>query len=303
MDRNAFTILSVVVGLLLCASVSHAQMTSSNYMIRWDSFSTGGSDSSSSASYNLVDSVDQSAGAGSSASYQIESGYRAGVFDQVIAFEPMAQNNIGRMTASSVATNTVAVDSTAGLSQGDYIVLIQDEGASQVSAMGRISSFDATNITVDAWNFGSGAPTIDGVNDYAYPLNSNSVVLGELDESTVSTAIIGFETTIDDSNGYTVAIIEDGDFRAGGSEIDDVLDGTVTAGAEEYGARSSDTTIPTSSFDTADTAISSDFQSVAYVPTGVFQSRYFVTVKAGISGLTESGSYSHVISFIASGNF
>jgi hypothetical protein len=181
-------------------------------------------------------------------------------------------------------------------------VLVQDQGASQVAAMGRIISIGSGSVTVDVWKDGGVAPIIDGTGDYIFPLTGTNVSLGQL-STTVRTSIIGFEVGVDNDDGYAVQIFEDGNLRSGSDAIDDVLDGHVTTAFEEYGARSSDTTISSSTFDTADTAITTTPTDVATESVGISQSRNFLTLKVAIHSSTSPGVYSQVLSIIVSGNF
>ncbi|OGL67062.1 hypothetical protein A2856_01110 [Candidatus Uhrbacteria bacterium RIFCSPHIGHO2_01_FULL_63_20] len=232
----------------------------------------------------------------------MNAGYRGGVFDQVITFEVFAQNN-GSQRAATAAVGTTITCSTAGLAEGDFVALVQDEGASQVSAVGRIISIGAGTITVDELRDGGSAPVIDGTADFVYLLDATTAALSTLDNAVVSTALVGFDVTAEVDGGYTVQIADDGNLRDGASDINDVADGTVTAGSEEFGGRSSDTTLVGSSFDTADSAITTSFQEVATRSVVSFESRDFVTLKASISGSTNDGSYANALSFIVSGNY
>ncbi|NQV90428.1 hypothetical protein HQ487_03410 [Candidatus Uhrbacteria bacterium] len=290
-----------IVGFFVWASFAQADMTSSNFIIRWDTVSTGGSDTASSSTYLLNDTVESTtAGTSASASYQLNQGYR--VDTQLITFEAVGQDASSGRTATTLSGTTVTT-STTGLSVNDLIVVIQDEGVSQISAIGRISSIGSGVVTVDAWKTSGTTPTIDGSGDKVYLLSGTSVALGNLSSSTVSTAIIGFEVTAVNDNGYVVQIFEDGALRSGASDIDDVSDGAVTAGSEEYGGISSDTSISTSTFDTADTGITTTYQDIASESTASFESRNFITLKTSINASTTSGSYSQTISLIASANF
>lgn len=292
-----------VVGIFVYASLAHAQMTSTNYEIRWDSVNTGGSDSASSGSYLLRDTSESTlAGTSTSTSYQLDQGYRAGVDDQIITFEVKTQSTSSSRSATALSGLTVTA-STGGISVNDFIAVVQDAGASQVAAIGRVASIGAGTLTVDAWKNAGSVPTIDGTGDYVYPLTSTSVAFGDLSSSGVSTSIIAFDVTAANDNGYVVQILEDGNLRSGSNEIDDVSDGSVTTGSEEYGGRSSDTSLASSTFDTLDTAITTSFAQVATESSAQFESRNFVTLKVGVSSSTTTGSYSQILSVVASGNF
>jgi hypothetical protein len=301
MSKRIFTF--AVVGFFICAQFAHAEMSSTNFKIRWDSISTGGSDTSSSASYQLRDTVDASAGVqASGSSYLVDSGYRSGIYDQIITFDVQAQDISDARSATALSGTTVTADET-GLSVGDFVAVIQDQGSAQVTAIGKVASTGSGSITVDFWKNNGTQPTIDGTNDYVYTLSGTTIAFGNLSTSSVGTAVIMMEVSIENDSGYVVQIFEDGEFRNGSDVISDVSDGTVSSGEEEYGARSSDTDISTSTFDTADTAISGTYQDIATESSSILQSRNFLTLKAGISSSTDSGSYGHTLSIIASGNF
>ena len=201
-----------------------------------------------------------------------------------------------------MAGPTIVTD-TPGLSVGDFIAIVQDRGANQVTGMGKINAVGVGTVTVDELEDNGTAPTIDGTNDYVYELTGYSVDFGELDITSIHTSVIGFNITADVDNGYSVMVYDDGDLRDGLKVIQDVIDGAVTAASEEYGGRSSDTSIASSTFDTQDTAFTTSFQTIADETSSVFESRHFVTLKAAKTTYTVTGSYTHTLSFVVSGNF
>ncbi|MCR4314057.1 MAG: hypothetical protein NUV84_02320 [Candidatus Uhrbacteria bacterium] len=292
-----------LVGFFISAPIAQSAMSSANFEIRWDTLSTGGSDTAASGSYRLRDTAESVvAGSGSSSSYQLAQGYRAGVDDQILTFEVLAQTTASARSATALSGLTVTA-STTGISVNSLIAVVQDVGASQVAAIGRVASLGAGSITVDAWKNGGTVPTVDGTNDYVYPLTSTSVAFGELSTSSVTAVIIAFEVNSANDNGFVVQVFDDGNLRSGGNEINDVGDGSVTTTTEEYGARSSDTSITNSTFDTADTGITTTSTDVATESSAIFESRNFVTLKAAIDEGTPDGSYSHIIALIVSGNY
>ncbi|OGL62264.1 hypothetical protein A3C09_04665 [Candidatus Uhrbacteria bacterium RIFCSPHIGHO2_02_FULL_47_44] len=295
----------VLVGFFIYTNPVGAEMTSTNYQIRWDSLTEGGSDTSTSTNYGIHDSVGGNAlGNSTSTNYQTDSGYRAGIFDQVITFDVLLQNTSDARAVSARSGTTVSTAATTGLAAGGYVALIQDLGASQVSAIGKITSVSSgVSVTVDAWSDNGTTPTIDGSNDFLYPLNSSAIGLGQLSSSNITTAVIAFEVTADLTNGYSVQIMADGNLSSGANTINNVADGAVTAGVGEYGAISSDTSITTSTFDSQDTAITTSFQDVATETSAKYFKRNFLTLKAAPSTATISGNYSQSITLIASGNF
>jgi hypothetical protein len=299
---SKFIALSVFVGVFMYLQAVSAQMTSTNYQILWDSVNTGGLDISSSSSYQLRDSLGQTADARStSTSYIQDTGYRSGIYDQVLSLSILSQSDASARSASALS-GLVVTTNPIGFSIGDYVVVIQDRGASQVSGMGKITSVGVSTITLDRLSTDGTTPVIDGTSDYVYKLTGSAISLGTITNSAVQTAIIGLDVTADLPSGYTLQIKEDGALRSGAYDIDDVVDGTVTAGSEEYGARSSDTSLATT-FDTQDAGITTTFQEIVSSSSRKFYERNFVTLKASASGSSYSGSYSQTLSIILSGNF
>ncbi len=83
-------------------------MSSTNYQIQWDEFSTGGG-SSSSATYREEGGSSSSEGSDlSSASYTIAQGFRAGVYDRVVEFIPYVQNSSTQVAATAFAANVIS---------------------------------------------------------------------------------------------------------------------------------------------------------------------------------------------------
>ncbi|MBI5794148.1 hypothetical protein HZA87_03625 [Candidatus Uhrbacteria bacterium] len=304
MTKHHLPIAFALVGIFVYTNVSLAQMSSSSYLIRWDSVNTGGSDTGSSSSYQLRDSVEALGdGRTSSASYNLDQGYRGGIFDPLISFDLRTQDLSTGRVATALSSLTVTVSSVSGISVGDYIVLLQNQGLNQVSAFGKVTAVGSSTLTVDSWTNAGTTPVIDGTNDYVYVLSGSTISFGTLSSSSVSTAIVSFEVSADSASGYVVQVNDDGNFRSGSNDIDDVTDGTVSDGSEEFGARSSDTTLASSTFDTDDSAITTTRQDVVTKSSVSMADRNFVTLKISISTSTAAGSYANVISFIASGNF
>jgi hypothetical protein len=302
MNRMIFTF--ALVGIFSLGILSSAAMTSTNYEIRWDSLNAGGSDTASSASYGLRDSISQlTSGGGTSTSYEMSEGFRAGIYDQVIALSLFFQNRGAELKVSSLSSTTISMTSTSGISVGDYIMLVQDVSSGHVSAVGKVTAVVAnTSVTVDELTDGGSAPVIDGSGDYMYEMNASSLTFDTLTPAVTRHIAIGMEVTADIENGYTVQMMDSGDIAKSGVSIPDVTDGSVTAGTSEYGARSSDTTITATTFDTEDTAITSAFQDVVTESSAKFEDKNFITLKVATETYT-AGTYTHTISIVASGNF
>lgn len=304
MARALIAIFLILTGII-DARFAFATMSSTNYQIQWDAVGTGGSDSATSSSYQLRDTAGSLAPGGStSTTYDLRSGYRQGVNDQAFRFDLVVQANSSQATATSLSGTTVTVGSVTGFSVGDYILLVQDQGVAQVAAIGLIATVGASTLTVDAFTNGGTAPTIDGYGDYVYEMSAGATPsFGNISTVVVSTTAFGWEVTNISQNGHTIFVFDDGNLRTTSAEIDDVADGVVSASAEEYGARSSDASLVSSTFDTADSAITTTAQMIGTESSDVYENRGFLTLKLGVSSATPSGTYTTATTVIATGNF
>lgn len=134
---------------------------------------------------------------------------------------------------------------------------------------------------------------------FSFTLSSNTINLGTLSEAAVSTASLTVTTTTNAPNGYTTSIYEDGDLRIISDNIDDVSDGSVSAGSEEYGISTSGAQ---GLYNGTDTAITNG-KNIALYSAPINSSATVVTFKASRSGSTNGGSYAHTVTFISTGNF
>ncbi len=131
-------------------------------------------------------------------------------------------------------------------------------------------------------------------------LSTNTINLGTLDAGSVNTANLTVTVTTNASSGYTVKLSENENLRsAAGNDIDDVLDGSVTAGSEEYGIRTSGISGLSNSTDAA----ISGAVNIASKSTSAVAEQTTVTFKAAISNATFSAGYSHTVTFTAVANF
>jgi len=300
---RTFVAVMVIVGFFGTAIGTSAQMDSASYQIRWDTVGNGGDDTSSSSSYILRDTTGGTGiGDSSSASYDLGAGYRAGVSGQVLDFSFFAQDSGVSAEATGLAGLTIDCDPT-DFSIGDMVALLQDKGEGQVTAIGRIVSTGIDSITLDALKDGGVAPVIDGTNDYVALLDGDLSALGTLSASVVRTSVIGLVVSTSAPDGYAVQIVADGDFRDGAETVDPIADGLVSIGSEEYGARSSDSDIDSSTFDSEDSALSMSFQPIADNDAAVTSDRNFLVTKAAISSTTVAGSYAQTLTLIVSGHY
>ena len=303
-NRGLAIALTILVAIFGCSFSVFAQMSSTNFQIQWDSFTSGGDDTSSSTSYILRDSVDASVGTqGSSTTYKLGQGYSAGVYDRVADFEVFIEDRATQVSAISVSSTTVTVSTASGYSVGDMVALVEEEGESQVTAVGKVTSVSDPDVTVDEWHYTSSMPSVNGSNDYLYNLNGSATTMAEPTVSTIATTIIAWEVSADVDDGYSVYIREDQDLTNGTDTFTDVSDGAVTVGSREYGARSSDSTLSLSDFDTQDEAIVDTMSQIGSRSANSFSTRDFLTFKASADGFESSGTYSHTVTILYVGDY
>lgn len=131
-------------------------------------------------------------------------------------------------------------------------------------------------------------------------LSANSVSLSTLSASAVNSASQTLTITTNSPTGYTTTITEDGSLRSGSDDINDVADGAVTLGSEEYGISTSGSA---GQFNSADTAITGVAKTVATTSTIAISEQTAITYKAAISGSTVAGNYSHTVTFTTTANY
>ncbi len=134
-----------------------------------------------------------------------------------------------------------------------------------------------------------------------FAVSSNSVAFGTLSTSSVSSGSITITSTTNAVDGYVTTIYETENLKtAGGADINDVADGSVTAGSEEYGVRTSGAA---GQMNGADTAIITSVQTVASHASWINGSVVTITFKAAISSITSAGAYTHNVTLISTGRF
>lgn len=146
--------------------------------------------------------------------------------------------------------------------------------------------------------------TVDST--FTFTISSTTCALGTLSTASVSTCNYNVTTTTNAEDGYTTTIADDGNLRDGTPDINDVGDGTVNAGSEEYGASTNESDsvdiVPTSGDNAS--AITTTAQSVATEASGpVSSDAVTVTHHASVSTSTIAGSYSHIITLVSTGTF
>lgn len=134
---------------------------------------------------------------------------------------------------------------------------------------------------------------------FTFSVSVPTVNLGALSASSTQTGVVTLTTSTNAPFGYTTTVYEDGNLRVGANDIDDVADGSVTTGVEEYGIGLTGT----------DRAFSTD-QPITGTPLTIASRSTWkngasttVTFKASIDGSTASGTYSHTLYYVSTGNF
>ncbi len=132
-------------------------------------------------------------------------------------------------------------------------------------------------------------------------VSPNSVSLGELSLSQVKSASTVVRVTTDAATGYALTATENGNLRkgAGGGvdDINDVLDGEVSVGAEEYGV----TTSGGGGILNTDQALSGTL-TLAQSQGEVTNQETTVTFKASVGPQSRAGNYSHTVTFTLTAN-
>jgi hypothetical protein len=303
--RKFFNLCCALMIIWLSSATFHAEssMSSDNYQIQWDSIGQGGENTSTSASYKVRDTFGTMLGTSSSTSFRNDAGFRGGVYDPTVSFSVFSQDTSSQVAATALAGNTVTVTTTSGYSVNDYIAVIQNQGAGQITAMGRVTVVGGSTLTVDAFNDAGMTPVIDGTNDFVYRLSGSSLPFGTFSTSVLNTGIVGWDAAADVPDGYSVFVYEDQNLMSGSDTIPDVSDAVVTAGVNEYGARSSDSSLSGSLFDSQDDAITGSLQEVASRTDNSLKSRDFLTLKVGIDANQPNGTYSQTLTFVFVGSY
>lgn len=126
-------------------------------------------------------------------------------------------------------------------------------------------------------------------------LSSDSIALGTLNETAVASADLTATVSTDSQTGYTLLIADDGNLRdASGNDINDVSDGEVAAGQEEYGIRTTggDGLLPT-----VDQNLTTGGRNVAASAGIVTNRATTISFRASRANGTPAGNYSQRVTF------
>ncbi len=219
---------------------------------------------------------------------------------------------VGINDSTGVVTFTACGTYTAS---GAGAVVTIEYGAAAAGGTDRVTNKLSQNdlyIAIGGTNGDSGGAAVSIIADdqvvvtatvnptFTFVLSSNTCALGVLTSSSVASCNYNVTTTTNSEDGYATTIIEDGDLRDGSSSITDVADGTVTAGATEYGIGLTGTD---RSF-TDERAITGTAQTIAADTSGPISAQAVtVTHKASITSAVLAGAYSHTVTLISTGTF
>ena len=210
---------------------------------------------------------------------------------------------------TTLATTTgveICFSATSPAANGNYNVSISDDNDSDNSAaliyVGTTAAADTNDVTVTA-TVGSSISLI--IKDPTTTANTNSCNLGSLNTGSVNTCAYRIAAGTNIAGGMNVQTLSNGPLTSGGNTIDDVADGTVTAGTEEHGVTMTAGTDWTliAPFDAGDDPITTTQQKfenrATVVDDSIAATWTTVTHEASISTATVPGVYTQIVTFRA----
>jgi hypothetical protein len=306
--------------LVLVPFFAFAERTSTNYIIKDDSFQFVGGGEVSSTNYALQGSVSDAEAYTAQPDFgdtndTLVSGYIGGLFRETVRLTLFTQDPSSQVAVTSVASDVVTLTDSSGFSVGEQIIIVADENNSNPDYyFGIIESIDggANTVTIQSnpnidniADFLGDLSGIDGSNDYVYSVTQGSgLSFGTLSDAAVAKRFIAVAVTSDiPDSDFTVYASANGAFTSGSATIDAVSDGSVTAGSSEFGARSSDSTLANSTFDTEDSGFSTTAQEVLTGSNVATQHSAVLTLKAAIPDDQDEDTYSIDLDFTYVGDF
>lgn len=282
-------------------------MSSNNYQIMWDNFNEGGGEGSSSTNFSISDTLgDQATGYSSSTNFQLSAGYR--IFeDEALSFVVRGQGGASATAFSAFddSSNSVTVSSVAGFSTGDYIAVIENSGFAQFVSVGRITGIAGSVISVDDFD-GDGASmsaSPAGGNDVVYRLASSAATFGEVLDGTEYVSVAMTSVGSPASSGYSVYIQADQELQTGSAQtMDEVADGTVSTGSEEYGAEVTGATAFGAGTDTGVTTTQRVIQTSGS-SSGAVPDKVAMTYKLSVTSSSSPGTYTQNVYYTLTPNY
>lgn len=210
-------------------------------------------------------------------------------------------------TTTAVASGVeICVRATTPAANGNYSISISDTNDSDNSAaliyVGTIAASDTNDVTVTAT-----VPVVLTltIRNPSTTANTNSCALGVLNPASVNTCSYRIAAGTNGTAGMSVQAVSDGLLDSGANDINNVADGTVTAGSEEHGVTLTAGTgwTLTSPFNSGDDPITTTQQEIEDRTTVVDDSNTAnwttVTHRASITSATVTGSYNQVVTYRA----
>ena len=283
-------------------------MSSTNYLIQWDSLNSGGLDTASSTNFSSYDTLgDNASGTSTSSNFKLSAGYRAPEGADTLTYQIRSRSVSvsSSYTAFNDAGNTVTLSSVSGFAIGDLISVIEDTGFSELAAIGRITDISGLVVTVDDFD-GDGA-TMSAVpaggDDTTYRLDSNSIDFGTISSGSAYTSVVGTSVLTNVATGYSLYILANQELQnVSAQTMNAVSDGAVTLGVEEYGAETTGATAFSAGTDLAVTTTQRIIQTSA-VTTGSISDKIGMIFKLSISPSTDAGIYSQNVYYTLTANY
>lgn len=281
-----------------------AAMSSTNYQVPWDSLGSGGDEQGSSANYTIDDTIGGIVGGGDSATYRSLAGYRSGdrgALSFVVRMAPMSGTAASYNLLSVAGKALKLMASPNPFTVGQYVAIIENPGLSQITAVGRISSVDGLDVTLDRLDGQTGSlssvPTVGQV----VLAGGGDISLGDVSAtaSGVATGVVSVEAGT--PLGYTLYAQSAAPLASSSHTFTSVADGSVTLGAEEYGVRTYGTRASLS----VDTALSTTPVSVqtSSAVTAVTGDRTAFVYRLALGPTTPAGTYSQSVFFTLTANY
>jgi len=134
----------------------------------------------------------------------------------------------------------------------------------------------------------------------SFSISANRIELGHLDYTKVNTDSHTFTVTSNAPGGYEVVVYEDGELRTdNGDDINDVADGAVSFGSEEYGISTAGSD---GQYNAADTAVSNG-KVIASNASWVTDQMTTVNYKASVNPMTAGGFYQHTVNYVLTATY
>lgn len=234
-----------------------------------------------------------------------------GVGNAVLVGERIRVDTGGGATADTMASRiAAAINSSAAdidilaTADGDQVVLVNTSGIASGNT-DIIETVDNASFTVSGMSGGGTYRLRGGFSDLeitsvGLSVNDATVSLGTLSQAAVSESGVTLTLSTDSATGYQVVVSEDHDLRTDSLVVlDDVLDGAVTAGQEEYGIR---TTGDDGQYNNADQRLTTAGGTLAYSQEKVSGEQVVVLFRASVGSESRAGNYSHNVTFTMTAN-